>query len=263
MTDSITFAKFEPILEDFANFQKFRLMKESGKMLEPQVNCSNMSQVSHACLKLSFLMKRHSFGDVWKISSDLDAIWWVTKWTNTPQRKTLKSIKVKSGRLQESTNMNVEYSTLSFFINDDWFDHFCKVSTNFRRLWNFQKFRLMKESGKMLEPQVSYSNMSQVSHAYLKLSFLIKRHCFGDVWKISSDLDAIWWVAKWTNTPQRKTLKGIKVKSGRLQESTDMNVEYSTLSFFINDDWLDNFCKVWTNFGRVCKLSKIQEDETN
>ena len=50
----------------------------------------------------------------------------------------------------------------------------------------------MKESGKMLEPQVNYKNMSQVNHDWLKLSFLIKRHCFGDVWKISSDLDAIW-----------------------------------------------------------------------
>ena len=38
MTESIIFAKFQRILEDFANFQKFRLMKESGKMLEPQVN---------------------------------------------------------------------------------------------------------------------------------------------------------------------------------------------------------------------------------
>ena len=38
MTNSITFAKFQPFLEDFANFQKFRLMKESGKMLEQQVN---------------------------------------------------------------------------------------------------------------------------------------------------------------------------------------------------------------------------------
>ena len=141
MTESITFAKFQPILEDFANFQKFRLMKESGKMLEPQVNYSNMSQVSHACRKLSFLMKRHSFGDVWKISSDLDAIWWVAKWTNIPQRKTLKGIKVKSGRLQESTNMNVEYSKPSFFINDDWFDHFCKVSTNFGRVCKFSEIQ--------------------------------------------------------------------------------------------------------------------------
>ena len=41
----------------------------------------------------------------------------------------------------------------------------------------------MKESGKMLEPQVNYSNRSQVNHDCLKLSFLIKRHCFGDVWK--------------------------------------------------------------------------------
>ena len=141
MTDLITFAKFQPILEEFANFQKFRLMKESGKMLEPQVNYSNMSQVSHACLKLSFLIKRHCFGDVCKISSDLNAIWWVAKWTNIPQRKTLKGIKVKSGRLQESTNMNVEYSKPSFFINDDWFGHFCKVSTNFGRVCKFSEIQ--------------------------------------------------------------------------------------------------------------------------
>ena len=141
MTESITFAKFQPILEDFANFQKFRLMKESGKMLEQQVNYSNMSQVSHACLKLSFLIKRHCFGDVCKISSDLDAIWWVAKWTNIPQRKTLKGIKVKSGRLQESTNMNVEYSKPSFFINDDRFDHFCKVLTNFGRVCKLSKIQ--------------------------------------------------------------------------------------------------------------------------
>ena len=75
MTDSIAFAKFEPILEEFANFQKLRQIKESGKMLEPQVNYSNRSLVNHDCLKLSFLIKRHCFGDVWKISSDLDAIW--------------------------------------------------------------------------------------------------------------------------------------------------------------------------------------------
>ena len=75
MTDSITFAKFQPILEDFGNFQKFRQMKESGKMLEPQVNYSNRSRVNHDCLKLSFLIKRHCFDDVSKISSDRDAIW--------------------------------------------------------------------------------------------------------------------------------------------------------------------------------------------
>ena len=141
MTDSITFAKFQPILEEFANFQKFRQMKESGKMLEPQVNYSNRSRINHDCLKLSFLLKRHCFGDVWKISSDLDAIWWVTKWTNIPQRKTLKGIKVKSARFQERTNMNIEYSKLSFFINDDWFHHFCKVSTNFGRVCKLSKIQ--------------------------------------------------------------------------------------------------------------------------
>ena len=61
MTDSITFAKFQPILEDFANFQKFRQMKERGKMLEPQVNYSNRSRVNHDCLKLSFFHQKALF----------------------------------------------------------------------------------------------------------------------------------------------------------------------------------------------------------
>ena len=54
----------------------------------------------------------------------------------------------------------------------------------------------MKVSVKMLQPQVNYSNISQVNHDWLKLSFLRKTHLLGDVWKISSDLDAIWRVAK-------------------------------------------------------------------
>ena len=43
MTASVTFAKFQAVLEYFANFQKLRQMKQSGKMLEPQVNHRNMS----------------------------------------------------------------------------------------------------------------------------------------------------------------------------------------------------------------------------
>ena len=75
MTDSITFAKFEPILEEFANFQKFRQMKQTSKMLQSQLNYKNMSQVNHDWLKVSFLIKRHCFDDVSKTSSDRDAIW--------------------------------------------------------------------------------------------------------------------------------------------------------------------------------------------
>ena len=75
MTDSITFSTFQPILEEFANFQKFRQMKQTSKMLEPQLNYKNMSQVNHNWLKLSFLIKRHCFDDVSKTSSDRDAIW--------------------------------------------------------------------------------------------------------------------------------------------------------------------------------------------
>ena len=237
-------------------------MKQSGKMLEPQVNHRNMSSVNHDWLKLIFLMKRHWFGDAWKISSDLDAVWWVATWTNIAHRKPLKAIKVKSGRLQKSTNMCVDYSKLSFFINDHCFGQICKVSSNFGILCNFQKFRQMKASAKMLEPKVNYRNMSPVNHDWLKLSFLMKRHWFADAWKISSDLDAVWWVATWTNIAQRKPLKAIEVKSGRLQKSTNMCVECSKPSFFINDDWSEDFWKVSTNFGILCQLSKIQADET-
>ena len=141
MTASVTFAKFQPILEYFANFQKFREMKASAKMLEPKVNYRNMPPVNHNWLKLIFLMKRHWFGDAWKISSDLDVVWWVAKWTNIAQRKPLKAIKVKSGRLQKSTNMCVEYSKLSFFINDDCFGHICKVSSNFGILCQLSKIQ--------------------------------------------------------------------------------------------------------------------------
>ena len=142
MTASLTFAKFQQFLEYFANFQKFRQMKASGKMLEPKVNYRNMSPVNHDWLKLSFLTKRHWFCDAWKISSDLDAVWWVATWTNIPQRKKpLKAIEVKSGRLQKSTNMCVEYSKLSFFINDDWSEDFWKVSTNFGILCQLSKIQ--------------------------------------------------------------------------------------------------------------------------
>ena len=59
MTDSVSFAKFQAILENFANFQKFSYKKESGKMLEAQVNYKNMSRVHYDWLKLTFLIKRH------------------------------------------------------------------------------------------------------------------------------------------------------------------------------------------------------------
>ena len=75
MTDSITFAKFEPILEEFANFQKSSQMKQTNKMLEPKLNYKSMSQVNNDWLKLSFPIKRHCFDDVCKISSNLNAIW--------------------------------------------------------------------------------------------------------------------------------------------------------------------------------------------
>ena len=149
MTDSITFAKFEPILGEFANFQKFRQIKQTSKMLEPQLNYKNMSQVNHNWLKLSLLIKTHCFGDEWKISSGLDAIWWVAKWTNIPQRKTLKGIQVKSRRLQESTNMNVEYSTLSFF-HQRWLIR--SLLQSFNQFWkSLQTFKNSRRSNKLVK----------------------------------------------------------------------------------------------------------------
>ena len=59
MTHPVTFAKFQEILEEFANFQKFRQMKKSAKILEPHVNCGNMSRVNNDWLKLSCHIKRH------------------------------------------------------------------------------------------------------------------------------------------------------------------------------------------------------------
>ena len=103
MTDSITFAKFEPILEEFANFQKFRQMKQTSKMLQSQLNYKNMSQVNHDWLKVSFLIKRH----VSMMCRKLQVI--AMQYGELPNEqtyhrgKTLKGIKEKSGRFQEST----------------------------------------------------------------------------------------------------------------------------------------------------------------
>ena len=58
MTDPITFAKFEPILEEFAKFKKFRHMKVSVKMLEPHVNYRKRTRVNHDWLKLRFPIKK-------------------------------------------------------------------------------------------------------------------------------------------------------------------------------------------------------------
>ena len=73
-TDSVICAKFQVIFHEFANFQKLRQIKRSGKMLEPQVISTNLSAVHHHWPKLSFSTKRHWFGDVRKVSNDFDAI---------------------------------------------------------------------------------------------------------------------------------------------------------------------------------------------
>ena len=56
-TGPVIFAKFHELSNKFANFQKLRQIKESGKMLDIQAWSSNLSLVHHAWPKLSFLIK--------------------------------------------------------------------------------------------------------------------------------------------------------------------------------------------------------------
>ena len=70
-TVSVICAKFQVVLQEFPNFQKFRRRKESGKMLQPLVNSRNASAVHHNLLKLCFIDNSQWFGDVYKISINL------------------------------------------------------------------------------------------------------------------------------------------------------------------------------------------------
>ena len=56
-TGSVIIAKFHELSNKFANFQKLRQTKESGKMLDVQAWSSNLSPVHHAWVKLSFPTK--------------------------------------------------------------------------------------------------------------------------------------------------------------------------------------------------------------
>ena len=56
-TGSVIFAKFHELSNKFANFQKLRETKETGKMLDVQGWSTNLSLVYHAWPKLSFLIK--------------------------------------------------------------------------------------------------------------------------------------------------------------------------------------------------------------
>ena len=64
-----------PISLEFENFQKFRRIKEGGKLLEQLGNSRKVSVVNHKWPKLSFLIKRQRFGDAWKVSNDVHSIW--------------------------------------------------------------------------------------------------------------------------------------------------------------------------------------------
>ena len=91
-TDFIISAKSQPISCKFAKFQKFRNIRETGKLLEPQANSRKFFVVNHKWPKLSFLTKRQWFGDAWKVTNDVDSIWWIANSTKSPQRRPLKAI---------------------------------------------------------------------------------------------------------------------------------------------------------------------------
>ena len=91
-TASVICAKFQAILLDFWNFQKFRDKKESGKMLQSHAISSNLSVVHHKWSKVSFLMKKQWFNDAWKVSNEFDSIWWIAKTIQLPHRRSLKAL---------------------------------------------------------------------------------------------------------------------------------------------------------------------------
>ena len=91
-TVSVICAKFQAILFDFWNFQKFTNKKKSGKMLESHAISCNLSLVHHKWPKVSFLMKRQWFDDAWKVSNEFHSIWWIAKTIQLPHRRSLKAI---------------------------------------------------------------------------------------------------------------------------------------------------------------------------
>ena len=141
-------------------------------MLEPQVNYENHRALYYEQTKLSFLIKRECFGDVFKVSSDFDALWSVAKSPKIPH-----------------IDGNPKYVFFSTVTESVISAKFQEISCRFAK---FQKFRPIKERGKMLEAQVNCENHSALYHEQTKLSLLIKRECFGDVCKVSSDFDALW-----------------------------------------------------------------------
>ena len=145
-TASVISAKFQAILLDFWNFQKFRDKKEIGKMLESHAISSNLSVVHHKWPKVSFLIKRQWFDDAWKVSNEFDSIWSIAKTTELPHRRSLKAIYVKSWRLCKITKMCEGYSKLTFFINDNSFGHLCKVSSHFVGLLKLSKIQGQKRN---------------------------------------------------------------------------------------------------------------------
>ena len=56
-TGSVILAKFHELSNKFANFQKLRQTKQSGKMLDVQAWSTNVPLVHHAWPKLSFIIK--------------------------------------------------------------------------------------------------------------------------------------------------------------------------------------------------------------
>ena len=67
-------AKCQAILGQFAKFQKYNDLQESGKMLEAQMNLWHLSQMFHHKMRLSFFINRQLFGDGCKVSNDFNTI---------------------------------------------------------------------------------------------------------------------------------------------------------------------------------------------
>ena len=105
--------------------------------------------------------------------------WKLYKWNLGHSPKTLRSLLGNPNQV--------------FFNNEDWFDHLCKVSSDFMTIFRLSKIQAHKRGGKMWEAQANSRNLSAVYHQWSKLSLFIESKWFEDFcakfWRISIEYD--------------------------------------------------------------------------
>ena len=134
-TVSVICAKFQVILWEFANFQKFRQKKKVVKCynhrstlgIPPQciITCSNFvlsTTGSDSVMCSKFQINLMQYGDFQNEQRyQRDSPWKLY-------------IEVKSWTVCKTTKMYPGQFKVAFFINKDCFGHLCKVSSDFARI---------------------------------------------------------------------------------------------------------------------------------